>query len=207
MRTHLKLAESCEIVGNHRYVTGGHAVSVDEHVEDGILYLTFASISCSDFAETYGIIDMIVDFLHRPNNHDSYGNPHFIKDWRAIKKSVMTLANRDRARPIVLAGHGIGGAIALIAGYDLIKKGYTVNRVVTFGAPRSINSAKAIPLITYPLKLVTVQYVLPSDRYPKMFKFTRYKNINRTELSDSALDRDEYQSSIDAYIKCLEVQK
>ena len=217
MRTPLQLAENAEIVGTHRHRQQykDNIVSVDEFIEDGILYLTFASLSCEDFAKSYTMLHAFGDILHRPCNRDSFANPNFWDDWKAIKKAVFTLANRDRSMPIVLSGHGIGGSIALIAGYDLIKKGYTIKRVTTFGAPRAINQGKAIPLITYPLSLVTIQYVLPGDRYPKMFKFTRYKNINRTELDSwplqkegvySEIPRDEVSySSIDAYIKCLEV--
>ena len=43
---------------------------------------------------------------------------------------------RDAARPFIIAGHGIGGGLAILAAYEFTKRGRNVLAVVTFGAPQ-----------------------------------------------------------------------
>ena len=139
-------------------------------------------MSNATFLDSYSLLQKIVDFTNTDGRKETWANPHFVSDWEAIKPFMMDAINKDNRIPIVLSGHGVAGAIAVIAGYHLTMKHYNLQRVVTFGAPRALNSSKVKDCLLYPLQQVTKQYILKNDPMPKLFRFTKYQSATRTVM-------------------------
>lgn len=79
---------------------------------------------------------------------------------------------------VTVTGHSMGGAIACIYSYILIKKGFMVSTIV-FGCPRFTSSTE----IKEKLDQVTIQHKIKGDVItmlpPKLFGYTDIGQINR----------------------------
>ena len=162
-------------------------ISMTSSVIGGVRHIIFTSMGNADFRESYNFMTFIGDVLGRDKREHEKGRPswanqHFVDDWLVIKPFVMDAVNKDDKIPIILSGHGVGGSIALIAGYYLTMKHKNLIRVVTFGAPSALNSKKVRHGFMYPLQRITKQYVLKKDPLPKIFRWTKYASANRTVL-------------------------
>ena len=185
-------------------------IRLESEVINGIRYLTF-SVNQAEKTHPYPMLTMLADFLGLSNRKETFANSHFMEHWYAVRNYAIKQLELDKRIPVCISGHGIAGAIAIIAGYDLMRlHQYNILKVVTFGAPRSLNKMKTNDHFLYLLHVVSTNYVLPNDKLPKMFRFTRYYNIkpNKVVLKDKCLSAVEYDdySSIDSYIKCLAVE-
>ncbi len=86
-------------------------------------------------------IDWLVDLQAQPVPLPGYGNVHhgFAHSAQAIAESVQQaidgLQDANDSRPVWLAGHSLGGAVAFILAILLEREGYDVSGVMTFGAP------------------------------------------------------------------------
>ena len=60
----------------------------------------------------------------------------FQEAYKSVKDQLLHIIDESDAPRIYLTGHSLGGALALLAAYDLASQGYPVKGVVTFGAPR-----------------------------------------------------------------------
>ncbi len=79
-----------------------------------------------------------------------YVHGGFLSAWRDVEKSVVSYLAKRGATPddpegkrerkvchdILLGGHSLGGALAILAGIDLKSRGYRVLGIYTFGSPR-----------------------------------------------------------------------
>jgi hypothetical protein len=139
-------------------------------------------MSNESFLESYSLLQKIADITNTDGRKETWANPHFLVDWEVVKPFIMDEINKDNRMPIVLSGHGIAGAIAVIAGYHLTMKHYNLQRVVTFGAPPALNSYKVKDCLFWPLQQITTQYVLKNDPMPKLFRWTKYCSASRTPL-------------------------
>lgn len=63
-----------------------------------------------------------------------WGHAGFIRGARALTEHLNLRLDKDR--PIVIAGHSLGGAIACALGVFLEEEGYDVLETVCFGAPK-----------------------------------------------------------------------
>ena len=61
----------------------------------------------------------------------------FVRAWDRIREQVIEWLNSgSKEAPLVLTGHSLGGALALLAAFDLAKERFPIRAVITFGAPR-----------------------------------------------------------------------
>ncbi len=62
----------------------------------------------------------------------------FVRAWERIREQVIEwLKSGSQESPqLVLTGHSLGGALALLAAFDLAKERFPIRAVITFGAPR-----------------------------------------------------------------------
>ena len=68
----------------------------------------------------------------------------------------------DKSIPIVITGHSLGGAVAVIVAFYLQQEGYDVQQVVTFGQPKVTNVGGAASFNDLPLlRVVTVKDIVP----------------------------------------------
>ena len=210
----IKTLTDIEIAKNIRRSTfsrcqPANLIKLEGEVIDGIRYLTF-SVNPAASIELYPMIDMLAEFLGLVKKRPTFANPNLIQFWEAVRSYAIKQIEHDKRIPVVLSGHGIAGSIAIIAGYDFLRMHqYNICKVVTFGAPKSLNKKKLNDHFLYLLSEVSTNYVLPKDRLPKMFRFSSYANIklNKAVLKDRCLSGicDDDYASIDSYIKCLEV--
>ena len=68
----------------------------------------------------------------------------------------------DKSIPIIITGHSLGGAVAVIVALYLQQEGYDVQQVVTFGQPKVTNVGGAASFNDLPLlRVVTVKDIIP----------------------------------------------
>lgn len=74
---------------------------------------------------------------------DSYIHSGFLRKSEVLLSDLEPLL--DKGGEITVNGHSLGGAMAAIIGWKLIKRGYDVKRITTFAAPKfaSKNSSKS----------------------------------------------------------------
>ena len=175
-RTDHEIAENIQQLISSRDSSNDSYVSMSSDVVGGVRYITFTAMSNATSRESYTFLTMLSDMLGLDDRKETWANPHFKMDFEAIKPFLMDAINKEPKLPIVLSGHGVAGAIAVIAGYHLTMTHYNLQRVVTFGAPPALNSYKTKDGIMWPLQQITHQYVLPGDTMTKMFRWTKYRD-------------------------------
>ena len=202
---HAELIEDCKTIRDNRD-TYDNYISLNHYIRNGYRVFIFTSVGAPAMLDGYGPLSLIRDILGLSSSHaGSFGNPYFVDDWNAIKKKVIDFISQDISKPIILAGHGVGGAVAMLAGYDLLKKQiYNVDEVVTFGAPKAINSANIIPRHAYKLRTIATQYALTGDRYPKMFTWSRYRHLNVTPIHSYSVTPGIDPHSVNTYYDALQ---
>ena len=182
MITDQAIAENIQRLISNRDSANDSYISLENRVYDGVRYITFTAMDNATFRESYTLLTMLSDMLGLDDRKETWMNPHFMDDWEAIKPFVMDAINKDNRIPVVLSGHGVAGAVSVIAGYHLMMHNYTLERVVTFGAPKALNYKRKFNDFFIALGLITEQYVLKNDQMPKMFRWTKYCSVNRTQL-------------------------
>lgn len=182
MISDLAIAENIQRLISNRDTENDSYISLENHVYDGVRYITLTGMSNATFRESYTWATFMSDLLGLDDRKETWANPHFMMDWEAIKPYIMDCIDDDERTPIVLSGHGVAGAVAVIAGYHLMMMNKNLSRVVTFGAPRSLNYSRKFNDFFIALGLITTQYTLKNDPMPKMFRWTKYCSANRTEL-------------------------
>lgn len=86
--------------------------------------------------------DVITDLRFFPWYTRGLGfNPSgFVKIAKGVHKEILFRLSPDRfgrlTKNLVLTGHSLGGAIALLVGALLVKRGIRVEHIVTFGSPK-----------------------------------------------------------------------
>ncbi len=182
MISDIAIAENIQRLISNRDTANDSYISLENHVYDGVRYITFTGMDNATFRESYTFATFMSDLLGLDDRKETWMNPHFMMDWEAVKPFVMDCIDDDEKTPIVLSGHGVAGSVALMAGYYLTKTHKNLRRVVTFGAPPSLNYNKKNDYYFQLLQHASNQYVLKNDVMPKMFKWTKYTSANRTVL-------------------------
>jgi hypothetical protein len=127
-----------------------------------------------------GLIDTIrnLPFWPKPFGEKA-GHAAVVGLWHKIYQPICEFIALDPDKPVVFTGHGIGGIIALIGAYELIKEGLTVSKVITFGAPRGLDLGYPDPCgIFKKLEHITEQFEHPKDPVPGYASWSRYKHVN-----------------------------
>lgn len=179
MMNDLEIVNHCHRLILDRDPSGGsELVTFDSTVFEGVRYITFTAVDPEDFNKSYNVFSMIKDMLFLSVDEETFSNHHFQDSLDGILDNVIRLVDDDNRIPICLAGHGVGGSLAVLVGYALIKRmDYNVAKIVTFGAPGSLNYKKLNKKFSYLLAHVATQYVLPKDKNPKMFRWTKYRPV------------------------------
>lgn len=70
---------------------------------------------------------------HRPARHRG-----FHQAWRAIESDVLKWIYKlpKEARRLIISGHSLGGALAILSGFEMSKEDIQIHSIITFGAPR-----------------------------------------------------------------------
>jgi len=92
----------------------------------------------------------------------------FVAHWQFLRERIAPAVKGAQVlgRPVTLAGHSLGGAMATLAAIELARTGYRVERVVTFGSPRVGNAAFAGAYELAGLVEKTTRYVHSFDPVP-----------------------------------------
>lgn len=69
---------------------------------------------------------------------DDAGKVHngFADGWDDLKDMVKSEIEGDKKRKLIVTGHSLGGALAILCAYFLKREGYNVVECITFGQPR-----------------------------------------------------------------------
>lgn len=118
---------------------------------------------------------------------------------------IAALAERGRP-PVVLAGHSKGGAEATLAAAALLRIGYPVRGLVTFGAPRTGFGGLAAALAELPIS----RYVHGTDLVPQVPRLLPWRHVapaipigaRGSPISDHAMHR--YAAALAAAPTCWE---
>ena len=190
MITDIAIAENIQRLISNRDSTNDSYISLSSEVIKGVLHITFTAMDNATFRESYTWATFMSDLLGLDDRKETWMNPHFAMDFEAVKPFMMDQIAKHEGLPIVLSGHGVAGAVAVIAGYYLIMKGKNLQSIVTFGAPRALNFNKKNDYFFEAMQEITTQYALKNDPMPKMFRLTKYCSVNRTVLAECNLETE-----------------
>jgi len=194
--TDYALAENCLRLTKQRSATN-IGVDVECKVYNGTRYITFTAMSTEEFRHRYTVINFFADMLGYSRAKETFANPNFYEDWCAIKNNVMHAIDDNPQLPIVLSGYGVAGSIAMIAGYHLTKHHKNLVRVVTFGSPPALNTNKTYSGFLCLLQQVATQYVFKNDPIPRMFRWSKYCNLDRTFIDNRCAKTGIYNYAIE----------
>lgn len=114
----------------------------------------------------------------------------YVKAWKSARDTIMeqmkVLINKYPLYDVVVIGHSLGGAMALLAGEDIAHYLITVLRhvfplkpdVVTFGAPKICANKATVQYINDMCDVT--QYVNVSDPVP--YVVPTYRHVNKVKL-------------------------
>ena len=139
------------------------------------------------------LVDINCRLRGKPSRHRGFYN-----GWNSLRPEISRWLEARAPKSIVLTGHSLGGAMAVLAAYDLAER-WPVAEVIVFGCPRtgtgafaqSYETRTAGPDATAKLGEVTTRYVLETDvvsRVPPPLVFVHVgRKINLNE-SGSRID-------------------
>ncbi len=124
------------------------------------------------------ILDIIrnIRFLPIYDRRVGWGHAGFLKGARLIVDNYLR-DNIDPQSKISIAGHSLGGALAIPAAAMLHFHGFDVRELVTFGAPRVLVKRSHI-FKNFRVK----QYVYRNDIVPTFIRYLPYRHLNWTQL-------------------------
>lgn len=183
MLNNLQLADAC-IQSYNRKTKSDDDVEFlyiddpDHHV------IVIRGTEAAKFFSGRGWMDVARDLAIWPKSiGDIKGHAGFVQGWNAIEDEVLECIEHAPNKPIVLTGHSLGGAIALVGAYALIRKQFGIAKVVTFGAPRALIRSKRDPYDVFGwLGQVTTQYEHSRDPVPGFLRWTSYRHVRSVFL-------------------------
>lgn len=120
--------------GNIRQFSGGptFAFGYTLHGHAWVAFRGSRTDSCRNMFVDFVLIDANVLPSGSPRRHRG-----FLRAWHRIETQIASWMNElpNECRRLVLTGHSLGGALAILAGFHLSTT-FPVRAVITFGAPR-----------------------------------------------------------------------
>ena len=181
-KVHYKLASMCvDSYSQHTFVDGD--VEILYKHEGFVNYFAIRGTEASAFFSGRGWMDILRDLRFWPNKiNNATVHAGFLRGYNNICDYIEESCSLND-HPVVFTGHSMGGAIALIAAYDMMA--VAPNRLlgcVTFGAPRCINWDNVDDDVYDKLKKKVVQFQHVGDIVPGFLGFTSYEHIDSTML-------------------------
>jgi hypothetical protein len=104
--------------------------------------------------------------------------------WQSVREEVAAIVQQRR---VTLAGHSLGGALAMLAGIDLVQSGVEVAGVYTFGQPR-VGNAAFMRQYNSALGSRSFRIVAPGDIIPCVpYLLGAYRHAGREMFIDRGL--------------------
>jgi len=125
---HLFLAKNCK----YSYVHHTHESLGVQFIFDNNLI----TIRGTEFTTCKGKLDIVRDLLLIPyKSHGLWGHFGFLRGAERVLDILVDKDLIDKRFPLVITGHSLGGAVAQALAFFLVKNGFKVDTVVTFGSP------------------------------------------------------------------------
>jgi len=169
--------------------------------QDDVQIVAFRGTETGALFAGRGWIDVLRDFRLIPWYDKDAGWCHsgFLKGGRRAAEFLQD--KLDISKPVILTGHSLGGALALMCAAKLKKQGFEVSWV-GFGSPKAQHSKKKF-------YFSQINYRFRADIVPLMARYTLYRhnypviNLNRVECLRNPTWDDH---SIELYINELECE-
>jgi triacylglycerol lipase len=131
---------------------------------DKIVVLSFRGTEVSKYKDLLSDAD-----LSLVNGYGGKVHKGFKQAYHKVRRQIDNKfkAHNAAAKTVWITGHSLGGALAVLAAYDLKKKGYKVNGVYTMGQPRVGNSGYANAFEKC-LRNRCFRFVEKNDKVPEM---------------------------------------
>lgn len=130
------------------------------------------------FGDSQGWKDVRRDLMFWSKKHHGLkGHAGFISGAKDVLNDLMKHIGDSQDKPLIVAGHSLGGGLAIPTAALLRGKGYQILEVVTFGTPRVLSSGHG------QFKHIKVtEYEFGNDIVPTFQWWTRRKHLNRTQI-------------------------
>ena len=101
----------------------------------------------------------------------------FAVGWAAVHDQILGYLEEHcpPGTPVVLGGHSLGGALALIGALELKRAGQNIAAVITFGAPQAGNEAFSREYAAEGLSARTVLFEAHGDSVPRLLRRWYYR--------------------------------
>jgi hypothetical protein len=156
---------------------------VGDRPAEEVKYFTYSATELAAFGEMHGdraiiafrgtlvnrkanwLVDLNCRFRGEPSRHRG-----FCDGWESLRPEITQWLEARAPRLITLTGHSLGGAMAVLAAYDLAER-WLIAEVTVFGCPRtgtgafakSYEARTAGPGATTKLGAITTRYVMATD--------------------------------------------
>lgn len=178
---HNELAQYC-VTSYHKKTGSAKDVEFLHIRNDRAHVFAFRGTEADKFFSGRGWKDVIRDLAVWPRDiGNTEGHAGFVSGWQAIAPKVKSIIRTEPDKPIVLTGHSLGGSIALIGAYRLIKAGLNVE-LVTFGAPRALVLSGIDSKVLLDLRAASTQYQHYRDWFPGLMNWTDYDHVDDSFL-------------------------
>jgi hypothetical protein len=140
------------------------------------------------------LVDIDCRFRGTPSRHRGFGD-----GWASLRPAITQWLAARAPKTIVLTGHSLGGAMAVLAAYDLAEH-WPIAEVTVFGCPRAGTGAFAQSYASRPagpgagrsLGAVTTRYVMVTDvvaRLPPPLVFAHVGTVVHVNERGNRIDR------------------
>lgn len=95
-----------------------------------------------------------LNIRYRPLHDSPYvAHEGYLQSWQEVKDAIVSKINKQSFKRIVVSGHSKGGAVGLLAAYDLLDAGFPVKKAYTFGSPLVFNIPSRDDVSTFTKKV------------------------------------------------------
>lgn len=133
--SHADLANLCSLAYSELTGVSSELEFLIRRIDD-VSYIAIRGTEASNWRDGFNWLDIIRDMrvLPRYNKAAGWGHGGFICGGECVADSLMKYA--ELAPRLVITGHSLGAAVAVVAAQILKKAGYGIEEVVLFGCPR-----------------------------------------------------------------------